>query len=193
MRGGPIARPRLRPRPFVVWVKFRLSSVGCDRRDVQASRPAALNRDLVLGSTMGGGFHLGAMIADDQTLRHTFVLANPWDRDVRILQASALSPCCSTIDPTATMIPRHSNLPVPVTFRPGFQAGRRRIDFLIATDAPDAERVTLTRTARPSRDRTRCGPRRGSGPRDLHRHGSSPATDRSPHRRPSPPRSEANR
>ncbi|OJW24465.1 MAG: hypothetical protein BGO49_07615 [Planctomycetales bacterium 71-10] len=87
------------------------------------------------------------MIADDQTLRHTFVLANPWDRDVRILQASAHSPCCSTIDPTSTLIPRHSSLPIPVTFHPGFQAGKRRVDFLVATDAPDAERIALTLTA----------------------------------------------
>jgi len=79
----------------------------------------------------------GAVLARDQTLCHEFALSNPTDRAIGLLDAVAMTPCCSTIGPLPDAIPPGGTVAVPVTFKPGHSSGRKRVEFAVRTDFAD--------------------------------------------------------
>lgn len=85
----------------------------------------------------------GAVLVRGQTLRHEFALANNSDRPLHLLQAETSTPCCSAIGPLSDVIPAHGVVKVAAIFKPGFQAGRRRVEFTIRTDRPDRPFLSL--------------------------------------------------
>lgn len=90
---------------------------------------------------------LGPTVADGRPLSHRFHLNNPTDSPIRLVEAVASTPCCSSIGPLPPSIPAHGAVDVPVEFRPGYQAGRKRVQFLIGTDRDDCRRIELFLTA----------------------------------------------
>jgi hypothetical protein len=80
---------------------------------------------------------LGVVLARGQTITHEFTLRNHSDKPLRLLGAQALFPCCSSVGELPDAVPPLSAIKVPVTFRPGFQDGRKQISFTVTT-APSA-------------------------------------------------------
>ncbi len=95
---------------------------------------------------------VGLRIADDRPIHHEFRLRNSTDRPIRLVNAVVTTPCCSSIGPIPKSIPAHGEAGVPVEFRPGFQSGRKRLQFVAATDREDCRRIEMSLTAdlRPS-------------------------------------------
>ena len=79
---------------------------------------------------------LGPLLARGQTLTHEFSLTNPSTRPIRILRIEALTPCCSTIKERPDVIAPGGSGILRVEFRPGFQSGRKVVEFVICTDDP---------------------------------------------------------
>src|SRR5690606_18249787 len=77
---------------------------------------------------------LGVVLSRGQTIEHEFRLTNPADRPERILGAQALKPCCSEVAAVPTSIPAGGEARLAVRFKPGFQSGRKVVDFLVMTD-----------------------------------------------------------
>jgi hypothetical protein len=86
----------------------------------------------------------GPVIAHGQSLRHEFVLKNPSARPVRLLKATALTPCCSSVGSLPELVPPHGEATVPVLFKPGTHAGRKTVRFLLETDSPARPAYTFT-------------------------------------------------
>lgn len=104
------------------------SAMGDDDAATGASAPSVQVDDL------------GTIIAEGQTIAHAFSLKNDTGRILRILKASASTPCCSSIGPLPATIPAGGEARVPVELRPGHQSGLKRVRFSIETD--DARRPT---------------------------------------------------
>ena len=80
-------------------------------------------------------FHdLGNVLSHGQEITHDFTIENPTDHEVRILGSDALTPCCSSILEIPSSIPSHSQAKLKVSFRPGFQSGRKGANFVVASD-----------------------------------------------------------
>jgi len=77
---------------------------------------------------------LGVILADGQVLRHEFTLKNPTGAAIRLLRATALTPCCSAIGPLPKEIPPRAEVKIPVIFKPGYQSGLRGVRFAVDTD-----------------------------------------------------------
>jgi hypothetical protein len=82
-------------------------------------------------------FDFGPILARGQTLRHIFTLTNPTERPIRLLKAMVYTPCCSAVEELPRTIPSGGEVKVPVILKPGYQSGRKRVEFAIATDAED--------------------------------------------------------
>lgn len=87
-------------------------------------------------------FDFGRVLSGDRglVLSHEFPLVNRADRPMRILHASALMPCCSTLDGVPASIAAGQSARIRASFRPGSSTGRRRLGFEVATDA-DSGRI----------------------------------------------------
>ncbi len=79
-------------------------------------------------------FDLGPILSKGQTIHHEFTLSNPSTRPVHIRSAEALTPCCSSVGPLPKLIPPGGMVQVPVFFRPGRDASRKKLVFRIHTD-----------------------------------------------------------
>lgn len=126
MRSASVARcfALLAPPFFVAWIGCSYSATP---GDTDSPHREAGPRDPV--------HDFGTVLASGETLlQHKFVLENPTDRPIRLEASAALTPCCSTIGPAPETIPAHGSIQVPVSFRPGRQADRKRVEFLIRTD-----------------------------------------------------------
>lgn len=116
---------------------------GCAPRQEESSPEiaaalASLQEDRPHATTAGVVEHdFGAILAHGQTLKHEFPLTNHTGRAIRLLKAEAMTPCCSAIGPWPDLIPPGGQARLPVTFRVGFQSGRKRVTFLVQTDQSD--------------------------------------------------------
>lgn len=81
---------------------------------------------------------LGPVLASGQELWHAFRIENSSARPWRITGAQALTPCCSAVGSLPETLPCGRAIEVPVVFRPGHQSGRKRVEFLVRTDDPEA-------------------------------------------------------
>ena len=77
----------------------------------------------------------GTLTASGQILSHRFVMHNETDFPMRILEAMALMPCCSTISCTSDSVAPRGAIVLEATLRPGFDPGRKQVMFLVKTDA----------------------------------------------------------
>lgn len=82
-------------------------------------------------------FDFGSVLAHGQILDHVFMIANPTRRPIRLLKAEARTPCCSEIGPLPEWISPEGEAQVPITFKPGYQSGRKRVEFVVQTDSPE--------------------------------------------------------
>ena len=78
----------------------------------------------------------GIILATGQTLSHQFCLSNSLNRPLQILDARALTPCCSTIDPLPKAISAGASIRIPVSLRVGRATGRKSVRFSLRTDDP---------------------------------------------------------
>ncbi len=65
-------------------------------------------------------FDFGTVLAQGQVLRHEFTLTNPTNQPMRVLKATALTPCCSEVGPisSATIAPGgHREIPAVLRIR----------------------------------------------------------------------------
>jgi hypothetical protein len=85
---------------------------------------------------------LGELLSFGQTLSHDFVV-NAFRRPLRILDAIAEVPCCSSILAFPPFIPEGSTGQVRVQYRPGRKSGRHRVDFHLHTDDPERPEILL--------------------------------------------------
>ncbi len=80
----------------------------------------------------------GPVLARGQTLRHEFTLRNLNGKPLRILDAEALTPCCSEIErktlPQA--VPPGGEAKIAALFRTGNRTGAQRLIFVVTTDDP---------------------------------------------------------
>lgn len=79
-------------------------------------------------------YDLGNLVARGQEITHEFTIENPTDREVHVLGSDALTPCCSSILELPATIAARSQGKMKVSFRPGFQSGRKGVRFVVATD-----------------------------------------------------------
>ena len=77
----------------------------------------------------------GTRFSQNQLLTHEFTISNDSDYPVRILNVETYIPCCSTIGAMPDVIAARAKLRVPVTFKPGYQAGPKQAGFLIHTNS----------------------------------------------------------
>ncbi len=77
---------------------------------------------------------LGSILAQGQTILHEFRIANPSDKPIQILAVQALTPCCSSIKERPDTIPARGTALLRIEFRPGFQTGRKLVEFVVETD-----------------------------------------------------------
>ncbi len=80
---------------------------------------------------------LGIVLTRGQTIEHVFRLLNPTDRPVKVLDAHALTPCCSEIAKVSRSIPAHGEGRLTVKFLPGYQSGGKSVGFAVKTDRAD--------------------------------------------------------
>ncbi len=79
---------------------------------------------------------LGTILTRGQTLRHEFAFPNRSAVPIRILKLDALTPCCSDVEmPAGAAIEPGGTGKVSVSFRPGWQSGRKRVEFRAVTDS----------------------------------------------------------
>jgi hypothetical protein len=90
---------------------------------------------------------IGIKITDDRPILHEFRLHNPTDTPIRLVNATALKTCCSSIGPIPRMIPPRGEATVPVIWKAGHQSGRKRVQFVVATDRDDCRTIDLSLTA----------------------------------------------
>lgn len=99
---------------------------------LELTRPAAT---AVVAGPESWEHAFGPVLATEQTLRHEFVLKNPTDRPIALRGMESRTPCCSSIGPpSATRIPAGGSVTVPVEFRIAPGTGRKRVEFVVATD-----------------------------------------------------------
>jgi len=79
----------------------------------------------------------GSVLATGQTLRHEFVFKNSGDQPIRLLRATAFTPCCSAIGPVPESIPPEGEARVRVSFRPGYRSGSQAVRFALETNLRD--------------------------------------------------------
>jgi hypothetical protein len=79
----------------------------------------------------------GLVIAQDQTLSHTFTIRNDTPHGLHIVQAVPDVPCCSAIRPAGNSATPGGVIDVLVEFKVGNPHGRRRIAFHVLTDHPE--------------------------------------------------------
>jgi hypothetical protein len=75
------------------------------------------------------------VFADDQILRHEFTIQNASDRPMRLIRATALTPCCSSLGQLPEAIPPKGAARISATFQPGYRSGPKVVVFLIETDS----------------------------------------------------------
>ena len=88
-------------------------------------------------------FDFGPVLARGQVLTHEFALTNESGRAVRLLGSQAMTPCCSAIGPLPEIIPPGAAVKVPVSFKPGHESRRKRVEFAVRTDSPDVPTLVL--------------------------------------------------
>lgn len=105
--------------------------------DPRGSTPVRSTQTLRPDQAESSRFHnFGSVLARGQTLHHEFTLTNPTDHPLHILGAEALTPCCSALGPVPEVVAAHGQAKLPVVFRPGYQSGRKWVQFLVRTDDP---------------------------------------------------------
>ena len=78
---------------------------------------------------------LGALLAENQVILHRFTIRNQGATSVRLVRATALTPCCSAVEDFAPgPLAPGGSAQLAVSFRPGRQTGWKRVDFLIESD-----------------------------------------------------------
>ncbi len=103
-------------------------------------------------SARGGGrnlgfsstFDLGPVIAAGQILKHDFELVNRLDHPIRVVSATALTPCCSAVGAISKeAIGPGQSLVIPVSLKavPITKPERKRVQFVIESD--DREHATF--------------------------------------------------
>ena len=92
-------------------------------------------------------YDFGPVLACGETLHHKFVLRNPTSSRIRVLNATPMTPCCSAVGPIPEFIPPGGTATVPASLKPGFEAGRKRVRFVVKTDEPQRPILVLALTA----------------------------------------------
>lgn len=117
------------------WVSMVIVSwAGCAPSSERDDRAIAPERRAAVASLVPEVTDLGVVLARGQSIRHEFVLRNPTARPIRLLGARPLTPCCSDLDSIPEVVPGGGSGRIAVRFRPGFQSGRKRVQFAIRTD-----------------------------------------------------------
>ena len=86
---------------------------------------------------------LGLVVANGQTISHVFRLDNPTSRPIRILQARARDPGCSSIDHVPETIPPKGHAELKVSVRAEREPLIKRLVFLVETDCAQGPLWTL--------------------------------------------------
>lgn len=122
----------------ILFISISLS-LGCGSSRPSAERPTKLEGTSTKPSptlVVDPEFDFGLILAQGQTLRHNHTVKNMTNRLVRLTEAKAFVPCCSTVETFPAMIPPGEQATIQVVFRPGYQSGQKRLDFSIKTDLP---------------------------------------------------------
>jgi hypothetical protein len=78
--------------------------------------------------------NLGDVLTTGGVIRHSFPIRNDGPGPMRVLSASAQQPCCTSILDVPHAIRPGESDDLEVEFRPGVNAGLRRVDFVVRTD-----------------------------------------------------------
>ncbi len=123
-------------------------AAGCSNPEPDISAVLAVGTQAEQGEDQESAeFDFGPVVARDQTLRHEFPLANRSDRPLRIRGAKVNVPCCSSVGKLPETVPPGGVATIPVFFKAGHAAERKRVSFDIGTDSPSRPVRTLTLTA----------------------------------------------
>ena len=68
-------------------------------------------------------------------IEHQFALENATVDPIRLTGAMAMKTCCSNVGDLPEEIPAGGSASIPIQFRPGQQAGKRRVEFLVMAEA----------------------------------------------------------
>jgi hypothetical protein len=123
----------------MVMIMIMMLLAGCAKSSAPVDSEAeavvrSIHRKNIESTTTEVVHDLGPILAYGQTLRYEFTLRNPANKPLRILGTLARTPCCSAVEGLPVSVPPLSTARVPVVFKPGFQKGRRRIQFELTTD-----------------------------------------------------------
>ena len=119
---------------------------GCDGDRVE--REPAVSRPVETSDAGGAGrspiagidpeFDFGAVFAGNQTLQHAFEITNHGPTPIRLVRATALTPCCSSVEPLPSEpIAPGGRAEVETTLRVGSESGLKRVEFLVETDSAE--------------------------------------------------------
>ncbi len=95
----------------------------------------------------GRHFDFGMILANGQVLEHRFRIENPSPNPLRLVKAEAYTPCCSAVGKLPDAIPANGSAEVAVQFRPGYEAGSKRVEFAIRTDRETSPLIGLSISA----------------------------------------------
>jgi hypothetical protein len=84
------------------------------------------------------------MLSRRQVLRHNFSLRNDSDEVIRLLEAEALRPCCSSIGPIPDKVPPKSVVDIPVAFHAGMGEGPQFARFIVTTSSKTTPQLQLS-------------------------------------------------
>ena len=128
-------------RDLVVLVSIiSLSLGGCKPT---SDPPDAMVGEIVPQTTET--YQHGMILArDDSEIVHTFLLENPSERPLGIVDAVALTPCCSRIIEAPSSVPPGGSAAVRAAVKVAGQEGLKRADFELYTDATDRPIVRLS-------------------------------------------------
>ncbi len=87
---------------------------------------------------------LGTVIANNGTIRHQFKIRNRGRKQIRLLNATALMPCCSAIGRVSESIAPGESGSVEILVRTGSRSGHKRLGFSVRTDSAGQPEVKLS-------------------------------------------------
>jgi hypothetical protein len=119
---------------------------GCSRSTAEKEISAALDEPSPAAGARGAAsrFHsFGAVLAHGQTLRHDFSIANPANTPMRIVRATAFTPCCSVVEAFPESIRPGGEGTVSVNLKAGRSSGRKRVSFILETDSAALPSIQL--------------------------------------------------
>ena len=134
----------------IAWLLV-LPFIGCSptvEPDAIGAREIARASAVIDGNRFGRYSHdFGTLPAKDAVLTHEFVVSNSTDQPIRLLGASASTPCCSEVRLLPDEILAGGNARIPVTFKTRGRSGLQRLGFIVTTDAAEIERIELAVSA----------------------------------------------